>query len=111
MTLNSIGKLSDLGIVFSLLPGLVTYLAVRLCTGRERKIEVTEAILHALAYTLLSHAVWALCCLPGSYIPTPDIVGLSLCAIAIGLALSVAINRHLAISTLRFLGLTRQPEF
>tara|TARA_R110002073_G_scaffold299268_1_gene466193 strand:+ start:11012 stop:11413 length:402 start_codon:yes stop_codon:yes gene_type:complete len=43
--------------------------------------------------------------------PTPDIVGLSLCAISIGLVLSVAINRHLAFSTLRYLGLTRQPEF
>lgn len=89
----------------------MTYLVVRLCTGRERKIDVSEAILQGLAYTLLSHALWSVCKLPGSLIPTPDIVGLSLCAIFIGLVLSVAVNRHLVFSSLRYLGLTRQPEF
>ncbi|WP_417736488.1 DUF6338 family protein [Rosistilla oblonga] len=110
-TLNSVGKLSDLGIVFALLPGLVTYLVVRLCTGRERKIDVTETILHGLAYTLLSHAVWVVCTLPGSLLPTPEIVSLTLSAIVVGLVVSLAINRRVAFRTLRKLGLTREPEF
>lgn len=72
---------------------------------------MTEAILQGLAYTLLAHALWAICQMPGSWLPTPDIVGLSLCAIFIGLLLSVAINRRLAFAALRRLGLTRQPDF
>lgn len=109
--MNPIGKLTDLGIVSSLLPGLVAYLVVRQCTARERKIDVTEAILHALAYTLLSHAIWAICTSLGSLIPTPEIVGLTLCAVFVGLVVSVTTNHRISYSLLRKLRLTRQAEF
>lgn len=89
----------------------MTYLVVRLCTGRERKIDVTEAILHGLAYTLLAHALWAICMMPGSVFPTPDIVGLPLCALFIGMTLSFAINQQVVFAFLRKAGLTREPDF
>ncbi len=103
--------MSEIGFVFTLLPGLLTFIIVRTLTGRERKIDVTEATLHGLAYTLLTHALWELCKLPPTLIPTPDVVGLCLCSVLIGVLVSVSVKHRLAFGLMRYCGLTSEPEF
>jgi hypothetical protein len=102
----NIADLETLEVLFALLPGLVTFLVHKALTRRERNIDATEAVLWGLAYTLLVHALWVLAKLPGSLIPTPDIVGLSLTAVALGVALSWLTNSGQGYAFLRQLGLT-----
>jgi len=98
--------LRSLDLLFSLLPGLVTFLIHKALTRRERTIDPTEAVLWGLAYTLLVHALWVLAKLPGSLIPTPDIVGLSITSVFLGLVLSWLTNSGRGYALFRRMGLT-----
>lgn len=110
MKFPNVGSFDSLGILFTLLPGLITLVLVRALTARSRKIEPTEAILHGLAYTLLVHSIWTALTIR-SWIPTPDIVGLSLSAIALGLILSWLTNAGMTYGVFRWLNLTHEPSW
>ncbi len=108
MNLPSVGNVKSLELLFTLLPGLLTYLLVRSLTARERRVEATEAILHGLAYTLLVHAMWTVCTSIGTWFPTPDIVGLSLCSLLLGVVVSRLSNRGAIYEFLRRVGVTSE---
>jgi hypothetical protein len=104
-----IPKVADLesaGLVFALLPGLLTYLVHHALTHRSEPTSAVTAVLWGLAYTLLVHAIWALATLPGSLIPTPDIVGLSITAVGLGLALASLSRSGFVFRWLRAIGVT-----
>ena len=84
--------LTELACYLVIFPGLVTYPIVRLLTSLDSKLDAAQAILHGLAYTLLAHFFWAIAKWPGSYLPTPDFVGLGSIASALGVAISVSIK-------------------
>lgn len=109
MQLPNLGRMQGLELLFTLLPGLLTYLLVRSLTARERRVDATEAVLQGLAYTLVVHAMWAVCTSVGSWIPTPDIVGLSLCAVVLAFIVSHLSNRGFVYGFLRQLGITEEP--
>jgi Family of unknown function (DUF6338) len=111
MNLPAIGPIDALGTLFVLLPGLVTFLVVRYLTTRERKIEATDAILQGLAYTLLANALWAAAKLFGSLIPTPDIVGLPLSGLLLGLMVAWLVNQDFIFSLLRKIGITNEASW
>lgn len=92
MTLPSLRNLETIGLLFTLFPGLVTYLIVRLLTCRDSRLDAVQAILYGLAYTVLAHFFWAIAKWPGSYLPTPDIVGLGSTAIILGIGISVSLK-------------------
>jgi len=52
MALPDLGKIDSLGLLFTLLPGLLTFVIVHAMTARGQKIEPIEAVLYGLAYTL-----------------------------------------------------------
>lgn len=106
--LPEIGKIESLGILFTLLPGLLTYLVVRLLTARGKELQTTEMVLYSLAYTLIVNATWALLKAVGSWIPTPDLVGLSLSAVAWGIAVSVGIMFGFPYNVLNCIKVTRE---
>lgn len=108
--LPDVGKLDSLGILFSLLPGLLTYVVQRALSGREQKLEAVDAILHGLAYTVLVHAVWAVLTM-WSWFPTPDIFGLCACAIALGAIVAKCKNSGWFYGALRFCGLSRESSW
>lgn len=110
ISLPTVGKMETLGLLFSLLPGLLTYIVVRALTARERKLDAVEAVLHGLAYTVLVHALWALLTLK-SWIPTPEIVGLSFCSLAIGLMIAKCHSRGWIYNLLRRFGLTEESTW
>jgi hypothetical protein len=112
MPFPSVGKLDPaLGVLFTLLPGLVTFLVVRSLSARERKLDPTEVVLHGLAYTLIVHAIWQLLKSLGSWVATPDIVGLSLTAVAIGVLLAWLFNRAVLYSWFQRLGITDESNW
>lgn len=111
MKLPSLSDEKALGLLFTLFPGLLTFLIVRLLTAREKKLDAVEAILHGLAYTLLVNLIWELLCWPGSYIPTSDIIGLGLTSVALAIGLSLAINNRLTYRLLQRVRVTSEPEF
>ncbi len=104
-SLPTVANVESLGILFALLPGLLVYFIVHSLTDREREIKATEAILHGLAYTLLVHAVWTFLTL-WAIIPTPDILGLSLCAIGVGITIARINNKGWIYDALRHYGIT-----
>ena len=110
LSLPKLGSLDSLGILFALLPGLLTFLVVRELTARERKLETVEAVLHGLAYTLIVHAIWAILTLK-SWLPTPDIVGLSLTSIGLGIGVSVATNKGWIYAILRYCQVTNESAW
>lgn len=110
LNLPDIGKLDSLGILFSLLPGLLTLVVQRALSGREQKLEAVDAILHGLAYTVVVHAVWAVLTL-WSWFPTPDIFGLCACAIVLGVVLAKCKNSGWLYGVLRFCGLSRESSW
>lgn len=101
-------KLDSLGLIFTLLPGLVALLVVRTLTAKDRKIEAVEAVLFGLAYTLPIHAIWTICKLLGSWVPTPDIVGLSITAVCFAFVVSWLVRTDCLFRLLRWLGITDQ---
>lgn len=107
----TVGDWSSLGLLFALLPGLLTYVVHHALVYRNQRIEATHAVLWALAYTLLVHAFWELLKLPGSFIPTPDVIGLPLIAGAMGLLLSYCSTQGWIYSQLRALGFTRESSW
>ena len=111
MSIPDTWSLESLGVLFALLPGFITFLLVRSLTARGRRIQATEAVLHGLAYTLLAHAIWAVLTSVGSLIPTPDLVGLPLCAIALGLVLSWLATSGIVYNVLRKMRLTREAPW
>jgi hypothetical protein len=106
----NVGSVDSLGILFTLLPGLITFVIVRSLTARSRKMEPTDAILLGLAYTLLVHAIWTVLTL-ASWIPTPDIVGLSLSAVGLGLFVSWLTNAGSAYRVFQWLRLTQESTW
>lgn len=111
MKLPDIGEMASLGVLFTLLPGLITYLVVRAMTERAKKIEAVEAVLYALAYTLIVHAIWYGLTGIGSLIPTPDIIGLSLTALFVGIGLAAIVNSGVHYRLLRFVGITSESSW
>lgn len=111
MKLPDVGQVASLGILFTLLPGLITYLIVRAMTERGKKIDALEAVLNGLAYTLLVHAIWYFLTHIGSLIPTPDIVGLCLTAIGLGIAVAAIGNAGIHYKVFRWLGITSEPSW
>jgi hypothetical protein len=109
--LPEIPKIESLGILFTLLPGLVTDMVVRALTARGKKLEATEVILYGLAYTVVVNAIWVFLKRLGSWIPTPDLVGLSICAVVLGILVSVIVNRGLAYRILRGCGVTAEAPW
>lgn len=110
ITLPNIGSIDSLGVLFVLLPGLLTCLIVKALTSRERKLEAVEVVLHALAYTLIVHAVWSFLTL-WSWIPTPDIVGLSIVSVVLGLIVAKVNSRGWIFDGLRHVGLTAESSW
>lgn len=92
MDVIKLGKLDDLGVLYALLPGFIAYKIVHLLTAPGDKMEAVEAIVTGLAYTIASLLLWELLKLQGSYLPTPDYIGLPLTATGIGLAVSLGIT-------------------
>ena len=111
LKLPDVGKIETLGLLFTLLPGLLAFLVERTLTARERKVETVEAILFGLAYTLAVHAVWSVLKRAGSVIPTPDITGLALTAITIGLAIAFLKNSGALFHLLQKSGITREAAW
>ena len=105
-----VGGLDNVGLLFSLLPGIVAYLVVHYLTARARKLDAVEAVLHGLAYTLVVNAIWTFLC-QWSWFPTPDLVGLSICAVAFGVGIAKVHNAGWGYNFLRSLGLTHQPPW
>jgi hypothetical protein len=105
-----IGQLDTLGVLYALLPGLIVFLVVRGLTARTRKIEAIEAVLHGLAYTLVVYALWDFLS-QWSLIPTPERLGLCLCAIAVGVCIAWLTNTGKGYALLRRLGVTHQPPW
>lgn len=110
MDLPDIGKIESLGLLFTLLPGLLSYLVFRALAARADKIEAVEAILSGLAYTLVVHALWFGLKL-GSWIPTPDLLGLSVTAVGLGCSLAAIHNSGYGYRVLRRLRLTGEPSW
>ena len=104
-------KFANLDLLYSIFPGLVTYLIVHRLCSRERKLDSIDTILVSLAYTICIHSVWFLMKAGGSLIPTPDIVGLSLVSVGFGLLVSFFVNNGLFWNTLRTLRITDQPAW
>jgi hypothetical protein len=105
------GAVDSLGLLFTLLPGLLTYVVVRALTARGEKIEPAEAILHGLAYTLVVHAIWFGLTALGSVIPTPDLIGLALTAVGLALGVAALHNSGRFYGLLRRWRLTNQPSW
>ncbi len=110
MSLPNLGKFESLGILFTLLPGLVTYLIVHSLTAREKKHEAAEVILHALAYTLIVYAIWSFLTLKSCF-PTPDLLGLLLTAITFGLCFAILVNWGIIYTVLQYYGLTGESAW
>jgi len=104
-----IGKIEDVELLFALLPGLLTYLVVYFLASRQEKIDAIKAVLLALAFTLVSHATWSLLKSLGSYIPTPDIVGITITATAWGVIFGFLVNRGWIYRLLRSVGISAEP--
>ena len=109
--LPSVTGLDELGILFALLPGLLTYLVKHTLVARHESLSATKVVLWGLAYTLIDWAVWEGLKWPGSLLPTPDLVGLSVTAVAVGTATAAADSSGLLFKFARRLRLTNQPVF
>lgn len=107
----NVGSLETLGTLFTLLPGLLTFLIVRFLTNREKKIEATEAILMGLGYTLIINVVVR--AIGGSDIGNVDtnLFSLTIVAITLALAVSLSINNGLIYSALRACKLTSESSW
>lgn len=88
-----IGKLNTLGLLFALLPGFLTYVIVHALIKRGRKPEAVEAILHALAYTVVVHGLWAGVS-PWLPTTTPEIVGVCVTAVILAVVMSALIHHE-----------------
>ncbi|HEX3552192.1 MAG TPA: DUF6338 family protein [Thermoanaerobaculia bacterium] len=111
LSFPQLGKIDSLGLLFTLLPGLLTYLIFRALSARGEKIDAVEAVLDGLAYTLVVHALWFSLKQLGSWIPTPDLLGLSLTAVGLGLSLATVYNSGTGYRMLRRLRLTGEPSW
>jgi hypothetical protein len=94
-----------------LLPGFLAYAVFHVIAYRSVKIEATNAVLNALGLTLLVHVFWFIAKWPGSLIPTPDIIGLTLTAIVVGIALVWLDEVGLVHSACRTIGLTNASQW
>lgn len=111
MSLPDLGKIDSLGLLFTLLPGLLTFVVVHAMTARGQKIDPIEAVLYGLAYTLAVHGIWGLLVRAGSLVPTPDIVGLPLTALLMGLGISIVATSGWSYAVLRRLRVTGQSSW
>ena len=109
--LPSVTGLDELGILFALLPGLLTYLVKHTLVARHESLAATKVVLWGLAYTMVDWAIWEAVKWPGSVLPTPDLVGLSLTAVAVGAVTAAADSSGRLFKFARRIGLTNQPVF
>ena len=77
-------------------------------SARGKKLKAVEVVLFGLAFTLVDHAVWGLFRSMGSWIPTPDIVGLSLCALGVGIVIASIVDGGWAYVALRSMKITHE---
>jgi hypothetical protein len=70
-----------------LLPGFLAYAVFCALQRRGDKLEATNAVLNALGLTLVVHITWYAAKSAGSIVPTPDVVGLTVTSIIVGLGL------------------------
>ncbi|GIW83413.1 MAG: hypothetical protein KatS3mg105_5220 [Gemmatales bacterium] len=110
VTIPDVNELEANGLLFALLPGFLTYVVVHALTNRERPLETVEAVLHALGYTLLVHALWWMLT-RWSWLPTPDLVGLSLSALVVGLLIAKLSNSGKTFEWLQKFGISSQPPW
>jgi hypothetical protein len=100
----------SIGILYALLPGVVTFLVARALTERAKKIEATEAVLYSLAYTLLVHALWASVV---SLMPAAEAsvsIALPVIGVTLGVLLASMTNTGCVYALLRWLRVTREAS-
>ena len=111
MSLPPVNGLDELGILFALLPGLLTYLVKHTLVSRHEALSGIKVVMWGLAYTLVVWSIWELFKWPGAFLPTPDLVGLSACAVSLGAGAAFLDSSGLAFKWARRLRLTHQPVF
>ena len=107
MKLPSPASVDSVGILYALLPGLVTFLVSRALTERSKKIEATEAVLYGLAYTLLVHAAWSLLAMT-RVAAVPAAAAEPLIAVVLGVLIAWVSNAGWLYRLLRWIGVTRE---
>ncbi len=110
LKLPNAGSADALDFLFTLLPGLITFIVIRQLTSREQKSETTDVVIYSLCYTLIVHGIWQFLNIWSS-IPTPDLVGLPLTAVFLGVLISVVTNNGHIYAYLRRLGITREASW
>lgn len=100
----------SIGILYALLPGVVTFLVARALTERSKKIETTEAVLYALAYTLLVHAAWAFVVALFPAAESAASIALPVLGVALGVLLAAMANAGWMYALLRWLRITREAS-
>jgi len=107
--LPSLAAADSVGILYALLPGLVTFLVSRALTERAKKIEATEAVLYGLAYTLLVHAAWSLLAMT-RVAAVPAAAAEPLIAVVLGVLIAWVSNAGWLYRLLRWIGVTRETS-
>ena len=101
-----IPKIESIGVLYALLPGLLAVVTYRRFAGARKKMEATETAVIALAYTIVCHATWQLLTMPSfTFVPVPDLLGLSLCGVFWGVLVAVDVSNDWSFSILRKKGL------
>jgi hypothetical protein len=97
--------------VLTLLPGLITYLVVKLLTARDEKIETADAIVKGLAYTVVAHAFWALLSKLEQFHDFPTLSGLVIISLTVGVLSSCVLLSGMLYKVLRLLGFSDQSDY
>lgn len=107
----NISSLNTLGTLFTLLPGLLTYLVVHFLTARERKLEATEAVLMGLGFTVIVNTLYAVAANFSKLPAEPNLPSLTIIALTIGLVVSISTNNGLGYAILRKSRLTKESSW
>ena len=106
-----LGDLGDLGILFTLLPGFLTYLVQHALTSLHQRLETARLLLWSLAYTLIVNAIWYLASERVDSFLTSDLVGLTITAVLLGVVLSPLSSSGLLFTLARKCRLSNQPSW
>lgn len=93
--------ITDAGVIFALLPGLLGYITYRRFSGKRGKMEAIETVAVALCFTLAAHALWWSLNLLPRVDEILDVVGLSACGVALGVIVAMDVSRDFSFSVLR----------